>query len=139
MLLIANRYVGYTVAQIGTDLRLRLLRPRWEFFLHQPGRRAHRPVPGAVGALGSVREAALCDTLGRLRGELTILAVSHQTGLAAIAGRVMRLEDGVVTPRRPVPGCTAEGSRALRRPSGRGAMRCPTILSRLTHDRTRGG
>ncbi len=39
-LLIAQRQVGYTAAQVGTDLRLDMLRAvlrsRWEYFLHQP-------------------------------------------------------------------------------------------------------
>jgi ATP-binding cassette subfamily C protein len=39
-LLLAQRQVGYTAAQIGTDLRLRMLRAvlrsKWEYFLHQP-------------------------------------------------------------------------------------------------------
>ena len=39
-LLLANRQVGYTAAQVGTDLRLEMLRAvlrsRWEYFLHQP-------------------------------------------------------------------------------------------------------
>lgn len=39
-LLIAQRQVGYTAAQVATDLRLQLLRSvlcsKWEYFLHQP-------------------------------------------------------------------------------------------------------
>jgi ATP-binding cassette subfamily C protein len=39
-LLIAQRQVGYTAAQVGTDLRLQMLRAvlrsKWEYFLHQP-------------------------------------------------------------------------------------------------------
>ena len=39
-LLIGQRQVGYTAAQVSTDLRLRLLRvilrSKWEYFLHQP-------------------------------------------------------------------------------------------------------
>jgi ATP-binding cassette subfamily C protein len=39
-LLLAQRQVGYTAAQIGTDLRLKMLRAvlrsKWEYFLHQP-------------------------------------------------------------------------------------------------------
>ncbi len=39
-LLIAQRLVGYTAAQVGTDLRLLMLRAvlrsKWEYFLHQP-------------------------------------------------------------------------------------------------------
>jgi len=40
LLLVAQRQVGYTAAQIATDLRLEILRnmmrSRWRFFLHQP-------------------------------------------------------------------------------------------------------
>ncbi|MCB1704325.1 MAG: ABC transporter ATP-binding protein [Halioglobus sp.] len=39
-LLLAQRQVGYTAAQVSTDLRLKLLRAvlrsKWEYFLHQP-------------------------------------------------------------------------------------------------------
>jgi len=39
-LLLAQRQVGYTAAQVGTDLRLDMLRAalrsKWEYFLHQP-------------------------------------------------------------------------------------------------------
>ena len=39
-LLLAERQVGYTAAQVGTDLRLQMLRAvlrsKWEYFLHQP-------------------------------------------------------------------------------------------------------
>ncbi len=39
-LLVAERQVGYTAAQVGTDLRLQMLRAvlrsKWEYFLHQP-------------------------------------------------------------------------------------------------------
>jgi ATP-binding cassette, subfamily C, bacterial len=40
LLIIANRQVGYTAAQVATDMRLRMLRAimrsKWEYFLHQP-------------------------------------------------------------------------------------------------------
>ena len=40
LLLIAQRQVGYTAAQVATDLRLEtlrnMMRSRWRFFLHQP-------------------------------------------------------------------------------------------------------
>jgi ATP-binding cassette subfamily C protein len=40
LLLIARKRVGYTAAQVSTDLRLEMLRAilrsKWEFFLHQP-------------------------------------------------------------------------------------------------------
>jgi ATP-binding cassette subfamily C protein len=42
-LLAAQRQVGYTAAQVGTDLRLRMLRAvmrsEWQYFLHQPAGR----------------------------------------------------------------------------------------------------
>ena len=50
----------------------------------------------ATSALDPQSEAALCDTLSRLRGQMTVLAVSHQTGMATIADRVLRLHDGVL-------------------------------------------
>lgn len=40
LLIVAQRQVGYTAAQVGTDLRLdmlrAILRSKWEYFLHQP-------------------------------------------------------------------------------------------------------
>ncbi len=40
LVLIANRQVGYMVAQVATDMRLALIRAifrsRWEYFIHQP-------------------------------------------------------------------------------------------------------
>ena len=40
LLLVAQKQVGYTAAQVATDLRLEILRSvlrsRWEYFLHQP-------------------------------------------------------------------------------------------------------
>ncbi len=55
----------------------------------------------ATASLDPVSEAAICDVLVRLRGKITILAVSHQTGLLSIAERVYKITDG-----RPV----AEGA-----------------------------
>ena len=51
----------------------------------------------ATSALDSETEAAICQTLRSLRGTLTILAISHQTGLIEAADRVYRLEHGVAT------------------------------------------
>jgi ATP-binding cassette subfamily C protein len=43
LLLVAERQVGYTAAQVATDLRLEtlrnMMRSRWSFFLHQPAGR----------------------------------------------------------------------------------------------------
>jgi len=61
---------------------------------------AHRPklliLDEATSALDPASEAAIRNTIEKLRGELTILAISHQTGLVEAADRVYRLEQGVV-------------------------------------------
>ncbi len=62
---------------------------------------AHRPklliLDEATSALDPASEAAIRKTVENLRGELTILAISHQTGLVEAADRVYRLQQGVVT------------------------------------------
>ena len=61
---------------------------------------AHRPrlliLDEATSALDPASEAAIRKTIEKLRGELTILAISHQTGLVEAADRVYRLEAGRV-------------------------------------------
>ena len=52
----------------------------------------------ATSALDPASETAVCATLAKLRGKITILAISHQSGLADIADRVLRLEDGALVP-----------------------------------------
>jgi ATP-binding cassette subfamily C protein len=47
----------------------------------------------ATTALDPKTEAAICETLRKLRGELTILAISHQPAILNIADRAYRLED----------------------------------------------
>ena len=58
----------------------------------------HRPrlliLDEATSALDPDTAAALADTLHGLRGEVTILAVTHQTDLVSAADRVYRLEKG---------------------------------------------
>jgi len=39
-------------------------------------------------------EAAICKSLASLRGQMTIVAISHQTALRAMADRLLRLEQG---------------------------------------------
>ena len=51
----------------------------------------------ATSALDPKNEAALCSTLEQLHGQLTILAVSHQTAITTIADYVYRLENGKAT------------------------------------------
>ena len=48
----------------------------------------------ATSALDPASERAICDTLERLRGKLTILAITHREPLAEIADAVYQLRDG---------------------------------------------
>jgi ATP-binding cassette subfamily C protein len=48
----------------------------------------------ATTALDPENEAAICGTLRKLRGELTVLAISHQAAILDVADRAYRLEDG---------------------------------------------
>ncbi|MCU0936927.1 MAG: ABC transporter transmembrane domain-containing protein, partial [Gammaproteobacteria bacterium] len=92
MVLLANRHVGYTVAQIGTDLRLRLLRAllraRWEFFLHQPvGTLANAMATETVRASNAYLSGAraLAAGIETLVYATVALFVSWQATLAAVA------------------------------------------------------
>jgi ATP-binding cassette subfamily C protein len=48
----------------------------------------------ATTALDPENEAAICDSLRKLKGELTILAISHQPAILDVADRAYRLVDG---------------------------------------------
>ncbi len=50
----------------------------------------------ATTALDPENEAAICETLGQLRGDITILAISHQTAILKVADQAFRLQDGAV-------------------------------------------
>jgi ATP-binding cassette subfamily C protein len=50
----------------------------------------------ATSGLDPDSEAAVCDTLQRLSGEHTILAISHQSALAEIADKVYRIRNGKI-------------------------------------------
>jgi ATP-binding cassette subfamily C protein len=58
----------------------------------------HRPrlliLDEATSALDPQSELAICETLQKLRGAHTILAISHQPALLEAAERAYRLEDG---------------------------------------------
>jgi ATP-binding cassette, subfamily C, bacterial len=47
-------------------------------------------------SLDPITEASLCATLEKLSGQVTVLAISHQSALADIADLIIRLEDGAV-------------------------------------------
>ena len=51
----------------------------------------------ATTALDPENEAAICQTLRNLSGEVTILAISHQTAVLEVADRAYRVQDGKVT------------------------------------------
>ena len=51
----------------------------------------------ATSALDPETEAAICQTLKELRGELTIIAISHQSPLVDVADRVYRMGDGTAS------------------------------------------
>jgi ATP-binding cassette subfamily C protein len=63
---------------------------------------AHRPrlliLDEATSALDAASEAAVCQTLAGLRGQVAILAISHRPALAALADRVYRLDHGILEP-----------------------------------------
>jgi ATP-binding cassette subfamily C protein len=48
----------------------------------------------ATSGLDPESETAVCDTLQQLRGELTILAISHQSALVKIADKAYRIQGG---------------------------------------------
>jgi ATP-binding cassette subfamily C protein len=58
----------------------------------------HRPalliLDEATTALDPDTEAAICSTLQQLRGELTIIVISHQPALGNIADLTYRIQDG---------------------------------------------
>jgi ATP-binding cassette subfamily C protein len=51
----------------------------------------------ATSALDPETEASICQTLKELRGQLTILAISHQTALVEVADRVFRIAGGSIS------------------------------------------
>jgi ATP-binding cassette subfamily C protein len=61
---------------------------------------AHKPklliLDESTSALDPASEASICETLTALKREVTILAVSHQSALATIADKTLRLERGAL-------------------------------------------
>lgn len=89
--LVARRQVGYTVAQVATDLRLDLLRAlvaaRWEYFLRQPvGRLTNAITIEAGGASQAYLYAATMTaaSIQALAYTAVALAVSWQATLAYV-------------------------------------------------------
>src|SRR5690606_18340136 len=51
-------------------------------------------------ALDPATERSICETLSALAGQVTIVAISHQTAMRDVADAIVRLEHGRVTVRR---------------------------------------
>jgi ATP-binding cassette subfamily C protein len=51
-------------------------------------------------ALDPETEAEICETLGNLRGKVTILSISHQAAMREVADVVFRMEGGRLSPSR---------------------------------------
>ncbi|MGB9443202.1 MAG: ABC transporter ATP-binding protein [Desulfobacterales bacterium] len=74
----------------------------------------------ATSGLDPESEAAVCNTLQQLRGELTILAISHQSALVKIADKAYCIQDGKIlqtenasAPDLPTADIDAEPGRKL--------------------------
>jgi ATP-binding cassette subfamily C protein len=65
----------------------------------------HRPrlllFDEATAALDVENETVVWEATRRLRGRVTVIAISHQAALLAVADRVFRLENGVAEPTTP--------------------------------------
>jgi ATP-binding cassette subfamily C protein len=55
----------------------------------------------ATASLDPVSETAICETVRKLRGTTTILAVTHQPAMLDVADRVYRLEHGAIQQMMP--------------------------------------
>jgi ATP-binding cassette, subfamily C, bacterial len=96
LLLLAQQQVGYTAAQVGTDLRLEMirtvLRSKWEFFLHQPvGRLSNSLATEAQRSSDSVLNGATVITLliqAVIYGAVA-LAVSWKATLVSIGAGIL--------------------------------------------------
>jgi ATP-binding cassette subfamily C protein len=95
-LLLAQRQVGYTAAQVGTDLRLQMLaavlRSKWEYFLHQPvGRLTNALATEAQRASSSFVNGATAITflIQAIIYGAVAFALSWRASLAAIVAGVV--------------------------------------------------
>ncbi len=95
-LLLAQRQVGYTAAQVGTDLRLEMLRAvlrsKWEYFLHQPiGKLTNSLATEAQRASASFVHGATAITFliqATIYGAIAF-ALSWQASMVAIGAGVV--------------------------------------------------
>jgi len=96
LLLVAQKQVGYTAAQVATDLRLEVLRAvlrsKWEFFLHQPiGRLTNSLATEAKRSSGAFVSGTMVITL-IVQVVIYIavaLAISWQATLVSLAAGLL--------------------------------------------------
>jgi len=96
-LLLAQRQVGYTAAQVGTDLRLQMLhailRSKWEYFLHQPvGKLTNALATEAERSSRSFVNGATAITFliqAIIYGSVAIALSWHASLAALVAGAVV--------------------------------------------------
>jgi len=96
LVLFANRHVGYTVANIATDLRLKLLRAlfvtRWEYFIRQPiGRLTNAVATEAARSANGFYYAARMITIvihAIVYGTMAVMVSWQATLAAVIAGSI---------------------------------------------------
>jgi ATP-binding cassette subfamily C protein len=96
LLLVAQKQVGYTAAQVATDLRLEILRAvlrsKWEYFLHQPiGRLTNSLATEAQRSSDSFVNGAVVITLvlqAIIYGAVAI-AVSWQATLISLTAGIL--------------------------------------------------
>jgi ATP-binding cassette subfamily C protein len=99
LLLVAQRQVGYTAAQVSTDLRLAMLRAilrsKWEFFLHQPiGRLSTSLASEAQRASAAFVNGAMVMTLllqAMIYGGFALIVSWKATLVGLTAGLVIML------------------------------------------------
>jgi ATP-binding cassette subfamily C protein len=86
---------------------------------------AHQPrlliLDEATSALDAASEAAICETLASLKGQITMLAVTHQSALQRVADRVYQVHDGTVIGLDETPGDAGPRWTAPRQNAGTGA------------------
>src|SRR5204862_3103044 len=94
--LLAKREVGYTVAQVATDLRLQLLRAlvaaRWEYYLRQPlGKLTNAMASEATGAAQAYLNAAtmMASAIQTIAYTAVALAVSWKATVAYVASALV--------------------------------------------------
>jgi ATP-binding cassette subfamily C protein len=127
LLLLAQRQVGYTAAQVATDLRLEMirtvLRSKWEFFVHQPvGRLSNSLATEAQRSSDSFINGATVITL-------TIQAVIYGAVALAVSWKATLISIGAGA---LVVGISHFLVRMARKAGRRQTKLLTVLLSRLT-------